>query len=766
MVRELDGFLLTRQWRDTPEGVALTFWLASEQGPLRVRYPAERAVMFVERHAPPGDGERVALELTTMWGSPVDALYFDSRRSLLAERERLRQQGHGPLESDVRPCDRFLMERFVTGSCRLRGEPRRRAGFLELVGPSMKPSDYQPRLGVLSFDIETDGIDGPVLSIAAVDASSPGADREWVAMVGAGEPPPGVRLVDSERGLIEAFFELVAERDPDVLIGWNVVEFDLAHLGRRCEELSLRFALGRGGERAAVLAAQSASQLPIPRIPGRAVLDGIGTLKTATFSFESFALDHVAHEILGRGKRIDARAGDPVEEIRRMHRQDKAALAAYNLEDCRLVREIFAATDLLSFAQARQRMTGLPLSRVGGAVAAFDHLYLPRLHRQGCVAVDVGASSERPSSPGGYVLASVPGLYRNVLVLDFKSLYPSIIRTFLIDPLGMAFPGDDAIEGFEGARFSRERHILPRLIETLWEERDAAKKAANEPLSRAIKILMNSFYGVLGTPGCRFFSPRLASSITRRGHEIITRSRDWIEERDLRVIYGDTDSLFVLLGEARSGDECRRLGDELARDLNRWWRERVAAEHDTDSHLEVEHEAHYHRFFMPTLRGSDEGSAKRYAGLVLDGDEPRVVVKGLEAVRTDWTPLARTFQRELLRRVFHDEPFEMWMRDLRRRLFAGELDEQLVYTKRLRRDARDYVRNVPPHVKAALMQERPGRSVSYLWTVRGPQPLDKRSAPIDYHHYAERQLAPAADALLQCLGTSFERVAGQQLELF
>ena len=97
---------------------------------------------------------------------------------------------------------------------------------------------------------------------------------------------------------------------------------------------------------------------------------------------------------------------------------------------------------------------------------------------------------------------SKPGLYRHVLVLDFKSLYPSIIRTFCIDPMGLIeglqHP-EHAIAGFRGAMFSRERHFLPDLIATLWAARDRAKAASNKALSQAIKIIMNSFYGVLGS---------------------------------------------------------------------------------------------------------------------------------------------------------------------------------------------------------------------------------------------------------------------------
>src|SRR6185436_9573929 len=108
----------------------------------------------------------------------------------------------------------------------------------------------------------------------------------------------------------------------------------------------------------------------------------------------------------------------------------------------------------------RACLTGLPLDRQGGSVAALDHLYLPRLHRRGWVAPDVGVDVEAVHSPGGQVLDSTPGLLRNVLAFDFRSLYPSIIRTFRIDPLGLWAPGDDPIPGFDGASFAREGAIL------------------------------------------------------------------------------------------------------------------------------------------------------------------------------------------------------------------------------------------------------------------------------------------------------------------
>jgi len=752
--------LLTRQWFDRRDGLELTFWGASEQGPIKAVLTGQDAVMFVERQTATRQGRRRPVELATLRGAPVDAVYFGSQRALTKERHRIRAESGLTFEAAIKPHDRFLMERFVTGAFALTGTFRSRDGFREVTNPRVKTAEFATPMSLLSFDIETEGFEGPLLSVAAAGS---GGDQVWITG-DLGTPHDAYVSVPDEASLLRCFLDHVAAVDPDILAGWNVIEFDLAYLERKAKALGIPFTLGRGGDRATVLAPRSDGQPHIARVAGRVVLDGIATLRAATFSFESFRLENVAQTLLGRGKKIE-HGTDAVAEIKRLHTHDKPALAAYNLQDAHLVLDIFAKADLVGFASERQALTGLPMDRQGGSVAAFDNLYLPRLHRRGHVAPDVGDAEGALGSPGGWVMDSVPGLYDNVLVLDFKSLYPSIIRTFAIDPLGLAVPGEDPIPGFEGATFARRGHILPALIEGLWAAREDAKRRKDAARSRAIKILMNSFYGVLGSGGCRFFSPQLASSITLRGHEIIQRSRALIEAQGLQVIYGDTDSVFVHVGPA-TPERCTAVGEGLAIDLNAHWTEHLASTYEIESHLELEFETHYRRFLMPTMRGSDKGSKKRYAGTLGAGPDAQLVIKGLEAVRTDWTPLARRFQRELLARIFAELPWREWMAALARSVRAGELDDELVYRKRIRRRLEDYERNVPPHIQAARKLGRHVREIRYVITARGPEPAELPHGRLDYEHYLSRQLAPAADGVLQFLGTSFAAVAGQQVTLF
>jgi DNA polymerase-2 len=567
-----------------------------------------------------------------------------------------------------------------------------------------------------------------------------------------------------------------------------VIGFDLRVLQKHAEQMARPLRLGR--DRSPMEWRERAGgEFYFGGIAGRLVIDGIEALRSATWSFPSFSLESVAQTLLGEGKEI----GNPYDrmgEIDRMFAEDKPALARYNLKDCELVTRIFDKTGLMAFLLERASVTGLAADRSGGSVAAFEHSYIPLMHRQGFVAPNIG-DVPAEDSPGGFVMDSRSGLYDSVLVLDYKSLYPSIIRTFLIDPVGLvvglAEPEEtrdaNTVPGFRGGRFSRTKHCLPGIVTRVWAGREAAKRDKNAPLSQALKIIMNAFYGVLGTPACRFFDARLASSITMRGHQIMHRTRELIEARGYQVIYGDTDSTFVWLGHAHGDEEAERIGRALVEHVNGWWRTHLKEELGLECALELEYDVHFKRFLMPTVRGSDEGSKKRYAGMATGADGgDEMVYKGLETVRTDWTPLAQAFQQGLYERIFKRQPYEDYVRDYVARTLSGELDEQLVYRKRLRRALDEYEKNVPPHVRAAriadefhVRQGRPAQYrnrgwIRYVMTTGGPEPLDVReagtAAQIDYEHYLTKQLEPVADAILPFLGDSFAHLTSPQGALF
>ena len=782
------GFVLTRHWRDTPAGVEVELWLATDEGPQRVRLPLQTSVAFipvVQREQAQAvlkderDVEFRDLALCDFQSRPVLGLYCRQHAHLIDTAQRLRRAGVDVYEADIRPPERFLMERFITAPVSFSGQAQS-DGLL--LNTQMKPHpDYRPRLKLVSLDIETSA-QGDLYSIALE-----GCGQRQVYMLGKATEADTPVNFDLEfcatRGeLLQRLNQWLALHDPDAIIGWNVVQFDMRVLHEHARRLGIPLLLGRGGSEMQWREHGTRKNHFFASAAGRLIIDGIESLRSATWSFSSFSLENVAQTLLGEGKDIST-PYQRMDEINRMFVEDKPALARYNLKDCELVTRIFEKTELLTFLLERASVTGLEADRSGGSVAAFYHLYMPLMHRQGFVAPNLGDKPPQ-ASPGGFVMESQPGLYESVLVLDYKSLYPSIIRTFLIDPLGLVEglrqpDAEHSVPGFRGARFSRTRHCLPAIIERVANGREVAKREKNAPLSQALKIIMNAFYGVLGSSGCRFFDTRLASSITLRGHEIMLKTRALIEAQGFSVIYGDTDSTFVWLRSEHSEADASRIGRELVQHVNQWWQAHVRDEYGLTSALELQFETHYNRFLMPTIRGAEEGSKKRYAGLVVHADGRReMVYKGLETVRSDWSPLARQFQQELYQLIFHRQPHQAYVRDYVRRTLSGELDDLLIYRKRLRRKLDDYERNVPPHVRAARLaddyNDRLGRPrqyqrggwISYVISVNGPEPLEVRQAPIDYDHYVTRQLQPVADAILPFVDDDFSTLVGGQMGLF
>lgn len=782
------GFLLTRHWRDTPAGTEVEFWLATDAGPRQLRLPPQTSVAFIPAEQKPRaelllreerQVELKPLALTDFHHRPMLGLYCRQHRQLIKLEKLLREGGVTLYEADIRPPERYLMERFITAPVWFNGQG---SGDGPLLNGQMKPApDYRPTLRLVSLDIETTA-HGELYSIALE-----GCGQRQVYMLGpanGGDAPLDFDLeyCVSRPQLLERLNAWLERHDPDAIIGWNLVQFDLRVLQKHAERYQIPLRLGRGGNLLEWREHGFKQNHFFAAAAGRLIIDGIEALKSATWNFPSFSLEYVSQALLGEGKAID-NPYQRMAEIDRRFAEDKPALARYNLKDCELVTRIFAKADLLNFLLERATVTGLAADRSGGSVAAFSHLYMPRMHRLGFVAPNLGEQPEE-HSPGGFVMDSQPGLYDSVLVLDYKSLYPSIIRTFLIDPVGlvegMRHPSDaDSVPGFRNARFSRSKHCLPAIVEQIWQGREAAKRQHNKPLSQALKIIMNALYGVLGSSGCRFFDPRLASSITLRGHEIMRQTRELIEAEGYQVIYGDTDSTFVWLKQPHEEQQAAQIGRALVQRVNAWWQQHLQQQFGLENALELEFETHYSRFLMPTIRGAEQGSKKRYAGLIARaGGEEEMVYKGLETVRTDWTPLAQQFQQQLYLRIFKRQPYQDYVRDYVGKTLNGDFDDQLVYRKRLRRKLDDYQRNVPPHARAARIADDYNRSqgrplqyqnggwISYVMTVAGPEPLETRHSPIDYQHYLERQLQPVADAILPFLHDDFTTLVTGQMGLF
>ncbi len=796
------GFILTRAAYDNRGSCTLKYVGRSGAGIFQIIINSHRPLFFIDRNAEIPDipgMDRRQVELQSFSDKAVDALYFESLNYYYEGKRTLQNKQIQMFESDIRPADRFLMERFINGSVEIIGQNRREGENSKWINPQLKPCNYIPPLKWLSIDIETEpikqfGYSGLLYSIAAHGIFRKNEIKKVFVLnsdntninstVVPGIKDAEIEYKSNEKDLILSFLNFVKDWDPDLIIGWHVIGFDIKFLADKCSTLHIPFILGRGTKKTTIN--ERRSGMFSAEIEGRVVIDGPQTLRSAFFKFEDYKLETVAMEVLGRGKDISPEE-DKLKEIIWRFTNDKPALAKYNLEDCILVSEIYKKTGLIEQLITRSLITGLTMDRVNMSVAAFDHLMLPAVHRKGRVAYDIDDVIPGGHAAGGHVFTSAPGLYHHVVVLDFKSLYPTIIRTFFIDPLSLntalhtdrnrtTHPSDDInqeqiileiIKTPSGHNFSNTNHILPDFLTKMMEQREQAKQENNSNLSQAIKILMNSFYGVMGTAGCRFYHPDLPSAITGTGQWILKSTASFLRDKGYNVIYGDTDSVFVCLKESELL-QAEKAGIEMKDEVNSYFTNKIKDEYGVISKLEMEFEKYYPKFFLPAMRSSKEGARKRYAGYMENGD---IDFKGLEVVRSDWTELAKNFQSELFERFFKDLELIEWIKDFINRLKNGELDNLLMYKKRLTRKAEEYTKITPPHIKAARLEDPENKKnlkeIKYIITPNGPVPVSMNPTDIDYNHYIEKQIKPLADGILFAIDISFDEIIeGRQLDLF
>lgn len=675
-------------------------------------------------------------------------------------------------EADIRFAYRYMFDNEILGSCDIEGKYEK-GDFVDRIyeNASIKKAYYKPKLKILSIDIETDKKAEKLFSISLYTD-----DFKKVIIIKDTKELNNAITVKDEEQAIKKFHELLIKIDPDIITGWNLIDFDLKILKDKFIKYKVPFKIGRNNWESSLTIESGFMRDSKAKISGRVVLDGIQLLKMNFYRLKDYRLDTAASEYLGEKKIIGHEHKG--EEIEDAYKNNPQKLVDYNLKDAKLVYDILEKVGLIELTIQRSLITGMPLDRVQASIASLDSLYLRELRKKYIVAPSA-KHNIRKRITGGYVMTSKPGIYSYVIVCDFKSLYPSIIKTFNIDPL-MFVPAQkkddkDLIISPNGARFKREDGILPQLIQYLWEKRDNAKKIKDKQATFAIKILMNSFFGVLANPMCRFYSYDMANAITTFGQKLIKFTAQIIEKKGFEIIYGDTDSIFINL-TVNSFAEAEKEGKEIESYINKFFAKFTMENYNRKNFLEMEFEKVYKKFLMPYVRSGTTGAKKRYAGIIQTKEADKIKENmefvGMEFVRRDWTELSKKFQVEFLKRIFEEKPVESFVSNFIKNLKDGKFDDLLIYRKALRKKTAEYVKITPPHVKAARILERDNmldsNIIQYIMTSNGPEPIQLKKHSIDYEHYIDKQIRPIADSILIFFKKSISDIiaGGKQANLF
>lgn len=619
-----------------------------------------------------------------------------------------------------------------------------------------------PRLKILAFDCEMlssfgmpDAERDPIIVIALKWGDSEGDEKI---------------LYGEEREILQKFVELIRQIDPDVIVGYNQDSFDWPYIKKRAEKLRVSLNIGRDGSALTFKGGR-------PKISGRLNVD-LYDIAVRIADVKIKKLENIA-EFLGTKVEMEDIEG---KDISKFWAIEKEKVLAHAKRD--VIHTYLIAKELLPMHYELSRLIRLPLDDVSrmGRGKQVDWLLLSEARKINELAPNATEVAE--SYEGALVIEPQRGLHENVIELDFASMYPSIMVAFNISPETLS-PDGENVAPEVGYRFRKSpdgffKRILVSLIEKRREIKRMMKEIEeNDPRYRildikqqTLKVLTNSFYGYMGWGGARWYCRECAEATTAWGRHFIKTSAKIASEMGFKVLYGDTDSIFVSkkMDLGALSLEVEKLIERISREMP----------------VQIEVAEVFRAIFFV--------EKKRYAGITEDG---RIVVRGLEVRRGDWCELAKNAQRDVIEILLRERNLEKASRYVAETVEAikkGKVKlEDLVIYKGLTKKPSKY-EAIQAHVKAAKKAEEigifypVGSKIGYV-VVKGAGTVGDRAYPIemiesfdgenvkirrkdgyevkkiDKDYYVDHQLLPAVMRILECLGYSETKVKGSQTSL-
>ena len=565
--------------------------------------------------------------------------------------------------------------------------------------------------------------------------------------------------VSDEAALLERTREIILAYNPDILTGYFSDGFDLPYINVRAGKHGVKMDLGMDHSNLITGSGLRDGEAKIKGILHLDVLKFVKYIFGGNLKTDSYSLNAVAGELLGHQKH-DVNL-DELAHIWDNEPEKLADFCEYNLHDAHLTYKLChnLLFDIIEFS----KIVGLPPFDV--TRMRFSRLVENYIMKRG-MKYDIVA----PNKPGrheleqrmeehvqgAFVKEPIPGIYNDIIVFDFRSLYPTIITAHNIGPEGFQCDCCSDLERVpEREQYwfcQKEKKFLPMVLEELILRRvdikrlitDAKQKGDDtkilEARSYALKILANSFYGYLGFFGARWYSLPSAASTTAYARNYIQKTIEKAESHGFTILYGDTDSMFLLLGD-KVVSEAMEFMNEINFDL--------------PGHMELEFEGNYVSGIFVSQKGSDRGAKKKYA--LLD-EEGGIKITGFEVVRRNWSAIAKEIQKEVLNLVLRGKKDDAvnYVKQKVKKLKSGEVEtSQVVIRTQITKDLSKY-NSVGPHVAVALEMASqgenigPGTVVEYV-VIRGSGLVRERSraatsvqkGEYDPTYYLNHQIIPA-----------------------
>lgn len=631
---------------------------------------------------------------------------------------------------------------------------------IEVYNPLIKPRPEKDPILMISYSYDSSGTHGSgVITYKEINDAH-------------------VKVAKDEKDMLRMFEKLLDDLNIDIVSGYNSANFDVKYMIDRARSIGINFNMSRFSGETRI---ESHGLLERVKLSGRVHVDMYNVAKfIATvgatekiLKFNDFKLGTVYEAISSKHKVMVEK-----KDIYKMwdgSASELEELAKYNLNDSEALHEIYNMFIPIMVELSKttfDMLTDVCVSTTGQLV---EFLLMRYAHDFNELIPNKPTESEirqRLMNPieGAYVKMPNPGIYNNLAILDFRGLYPSIIISHNIDPSSVNPGAKDYYESPIGTRFDKNRKsIMPTILKQLISQRVEVKKLYKKypdnvnlaSRSQALKITANSFYGYLGYARSRWYSRDCAASVTAYGRQYIKEAMDKASQAGFEVIYGDTDSLVMLLGS--------KTKDDVVRFLQYFNKELPES-------MELELEDFYTRgvFVGKKTAKEQSGAKKKYA---LISESGRIKIKGFELVRRDWSKIARDTQRKVLETILKEGSIEKAVaivKDTIEKLNCGEVPiSELVISTQLRKGISAYDAKSPElaaaqkaiHDGLKTKEELEHSVISYVITKHGASISEKAelaefAKDYDPNYYISHQIIPATMRILKELSISEEELAG------
>lgn len=747
--------------------------------------------------------EKVKRGLVGGYGEPVEVYKITLRDPSKTPdvRDKLSAAGATPYEADILFKYRFMNDFGLSGLGWVKAVNGNWAST-EVVRADRKISaeKIQPvengedvPLKIMSLDIECVSVEGGTLPqpgkdpvvIVSLKFNTPykGAD----SMILSTRSGSGVTAFPDEKAMLGGLAEIINNFDCDVITGFNINDFDLPYLLERMRKNGIRPIFGRCNQKQVV--ARKLMNRHRVSITGRVIVDSFEIVKK-DFSLQRYGLDFVAKDLLGKSK--EKVKLSQIEKMWKGGQEDFEKLVSYARKDAELAMDLVLELNLMDKYAALSKVSGtLPQDTMeGGETSRIENYILREFNREGYILpcrpgdaeVRKREGSRREELKGGFVIEPKKGLQSFVMAFDFKSMYPSIIKTFNICPTTLTKKEvPNVIKTPSGAMFvpeSMRKGIIPKIVDQLIRSREVVKTELEKTRSPgrerplyakqwALKIMANAFYGHFGYSRARVYNLDVANAITSSGRDIIQSTKKLIEEKfGYEVVYGDTDSLLV-----QSPTEDLKEIDAIGMKISKHITEHLPGV------IELEFEKVFKRFLPLTKKRYVAWKLERSA----DGWKESTEMKGIETVRRDWCQLTSETMEKVIETVLKKDDMKEaveYFKHVISDLLKGEIPMQkLVITKTITKRPESYM-GIQPHVELVkkLQKRNPaeapgvGDRIGYV-IVKGTQSLSRRTEDpvyvvekgldIDSSYYIENQLMPPLERIFNSIGVSKSELLGR-----